>query len=388
MSHAYVVSAKRTPGGRAKKGSLRETRPEDMVKAVVQSNLAALPGLDPNGIEDFILGCAFPEGPQGLNLARLAALHSGLPDRVPAVTVNRFCSSGVQTISQGAAAIQSGWNDIVVAGGVESMTMVPMTGFHFSGHPELATERPEAYIAMGTTAENVATKFEISRTDQDSFAVESHARAVAATKAGRFSDELVPIDYQLTENGERKAGTLAQDELIREGTSLEVLAKLRPSFSVRGTVTPGNSSPLTDGAAAVVLMSEAGLEKTGCTPMARLLTFQVEGVAPEIMGIGPIAAIPKACEKAGLKLEDIDLIELNEAFAAQAIACIRELHLDPDRVNVNGGAIALGHPLGATGSKLTATLLHELKRRNGRYGIVSMCIGGGMGAAAIFEMVQ
>ena len=388
MSHAYVVSAKRTPGGRAKKGSLRETRPEDMVKAVVQSNLAALPGLDPNGIEDFILGCAFPEGPQGLNLARLAALHSGLPDRVPAVTVNRFCSSGVQTISQGAAAIQSGWNDIVVAGGVESMTMVPMTGFHFSGHPELATERPEAYIAMGTTAENVATKFEISRTDQDSFAVESHARAVAATKAGRFNDELVPIDYQLTENGERKAGTLAQDELIREGTSLEVLAKLRPSFSVRGTVTPGNSSPLTDGAAAVVLMSEAGLEKTGCTPMARLLTFQVEGVAPEIMGIGPIAAIPKACEKAGLKLEDIDLIELNEAFAAQAIACIRELHLDPDRVNVNGGAIALGHPLGATGSKLTATLLHELKRRNGRYGIVSMCIGGGMGAAAIFEMVQ
>ncbi|MBR59419.1 MAG: acetyl-CoA C-acyltransferase [Myxococcales bacterium] len=388
MSHAYVVSAKRTPGGRAKKGSLRETRPEDMVKAVVQSNLAALPGLDPNQIDDFVLGCAFPEGPQGLNLARLAALHSGLPDRVPAVTVNRFCSSGVQTISQGAAAILSGWNDVVVAGGVESMTMVPMTGFHFSGHPGLATERPEAYIAMGTTAENVATRYEVSREDQDGFAVESHARAVAATKAGHFNEEIAPVDYQVLENGERKTGTLSQDELIREGTSLEVLAKLRPSFSVRGTVTPGNSSPLTDGAAAVVLMSEAGLKKTNSTPMARLVTFQVEGVAPEIMGIGPVAAIPKACEKAGIRLEDIDLIELNEAFAAQAVACVRELHLDPDKVNVNGGAIALGHPLGATGSKLTATLLHELKRRNGRYGIVSMCIGGGMGAAAIYELIQ
>jgi acetyl-CoA acyltransferase len=389
MSEAYIVSAVRTPCGRGKKGSLRETRPEDLIKPVIQEHFKRVKNLSPEDVDDVILGCAMPEGPQGMNLARICALHSGLPARVPGVTVNRFCSSGVQTVAQAAANVIAGWNDVVIAGGVESMSLVPMIGFHFSAHNEIALEHPEIYVSMGTSAENVAKKYKVSREAQDAFAVESHRKAAQAWETGTFADEVVPLSYTLTDpaTGQSTQGLLERDELIRPGTSMETLAKLRPVFNPRGSVTAGNASPLTDGAASVLVMSEAAVQRTGAVPLARLVAFQVEGVPPEIMGIGPIAAIPKVCKKAGISVDQVDLFEINEAFAAQAVPCVQELGLDPSKVNVNGGAIALGHPLGATGSKLTATLVHQMNRQGARYGIVSMCIGGGMGAAALFERV-
>jgi acetyl-CoA acyltransferase len=373
---AVIVSAVRTPMGRAGKGSLARVRPEDLAATAIRGALAKA-GIDGSLIEDVILGCAMPEGPQGMNVARIAALRSGLPIEVPAATVNRFCSSGLQAIAQVAQAIIAGDIDIGLAGGVESMSQVPMGGFKIAPHPAIIREWPEVYMPMGNTAELVAAKYGISRADQDQFGYDSQQKAAKAMASGAFADELVAVDTP--------EGKLATDELPRPETTLEGLGKLKPAFQATGSVTAGTSSPLTDGASACILMSEDKAKELGLPILGYFRGFQVAGVAPEIMGIGPIAAVPKLLAKAGLSIADIDHFELNEAFAAQSLAVIRTLGIDPAKVNPHGGAIALGHPLGATGSKLTATLLHSLQRSGGRYGIVTMCVGGGMGAAGLFE---
>ncbi|HET9553222.1 MAG TPA: acetyl-CoA C-acyltransferase [Anaeromyxobacteraceae bacterium] len=388
MSAAYVLAAVRTPGGKAKKGSLKDVRPDDLAATVIQALLART-GIDPALVEDVILGCAFPEAEQGMNVARVAAMKAGLPVAVPGQTVNRFCASGLQSIATAAERIQAGAADCIVAGGTESMTLVPMGGNKFAANPKLVAAWPESYASMGITAELVAERHGVSRADQDAFAAESHRRAAAAQEAGKFAAELVPVEVEAValENGKlaRRTSKLEADEGIRRDTTAEGLAKLKPAFKVGGSVTAGNASQMTDGAAAALVVSEGFLARTGLAPLGRFVAFAARGVAPEVMGIGPIEAIPAALRRAGLRQDDLAAIELNEAFAAQSLACVRTLGLDPARVNPNGGAIALGHPLGCTGAKLTATLLQELRRSGGRYGAVSMCIGGGMGAAAIFE---
>jgi acetyl-CoA acyltransferase len=388
---AVIVAAARTAVGKAKKGSLATTRPDEMGAAVVRELLKRAPGLDPAEIDDVILGCAFPEGEQGMNMGRMVALRAGLPVSVPAETVNRFCSSGLQTIAHAAMAIMSGQAGVIVAGGAESMTMVPMTGYKFAPNPFFAVDSPGMYTSMGLTAENVAEQYGISRQDQDEFSCRSHQRAVSAVESGSFDEQIVPLEVELLEPGtngsqvERRAYTFKRDEGPRADTCMEALSRLRPAFKEGGTVTAGNSSQMSDGAAGVIVMSRAKAEALGLKPLVRFISFAVGGVAPELMGIGPVVAIPKALKLAGLSLDEIDLIELNEAFAAQAVAVIRTLGLDEEKTNVNGGAIALGHPLGCTGSKLTTQLIGEMKQRDAHFGMVSMCIGGGMGAAGIFE---
>lgn len=391
MKEAVIVSIARTPVGRAKKGSLAQTRAEDLGRTVLEEVVRRAPGLNKSDIEDVILGCAMPEGEQGLNMARILSLYAGYPQEVPAVTVNRFCASGLQSIAFAAERIMAGSADTIVAGGVESMSAVPMTGFKLAPHPKLMSEMPEVYMGMGYTAENVAKRFGISREDQDQFAANSHRKAAAAIAEGKFRDEIVPVSTVqrgVDSNGRpwEKELTFDMDECVRPDTTEEVLAKLKPSFSVGGSVTAGNSSPMNDGAAACVLMSADRAKELGLKPLAAFRSFALAGVAPDIMGVGPVEAIPKALRKAGITQDQVDLFELNEAFASQCLHIIRHLGLDESKVNVNGGAIALGHPLGCTGSKLTATLLHELRRRGGGYGVVSMCIGGGMGAAGVFEV--
>ena len=390
MKEAVIVSAVRTAVGRAPRGSLKNTRPDDMAGWVVKEALNRAPGVKPEEIDDLVIGCSFPEAEQGLNVARLIAYIAGLPYQVPGQTVNRFCSSGLQAIAIGAEHIMCGFADVIVAGGVESMSMVPMGGNKTVPNLKLIEKYPEGYTAMGVTAENVARKYGINREDQDAFALKSHQKAAAAIKAGRFKDEILPIKtktQEVTEDGAVKFRDFVfdTDEGVRADTTLEALGKLRPAFSVTGSVTPGNSSPLNDGASAVVLMSKEKAKSLGLAPMATFRSFAVAGVPPELMGIGPVEAIPKALKFAGLNLNQIDLFELNEAFASQALYICRTLGLDMDKVNVNGGAIALGHALGNSGARLTTTLMHEMKRRNVRYGIVSMCIGFGMGAAGVFE---
>ena len=384
-----IVSALRTPVGRGRKGSLANTRPDDLAALVLKETLSKT-GVPATEVEDVILGCAMPEGEQGFNVARLALLLAGFPDTVPGMTVNRFCSSGLQAVALAAQAIASGMADCIIAGGVESMSMVPMTGNKPSMNLQLQKTIPGAYVGMGMTAENLARKYEISRTEQDEFAVDSHRKAHEAQEAGRFADELVSVPVRVDKRKgakiESKEVMFEKDELVRPESTLETLAKLRPSFHVKGSVTPANSSPISDGAAAVMVMSKAKAEAHGLTPLAEFVSFAVAGVAPEIMGIGPVEAVPKALKLAGLEMSAIDLIELNEAFAAQSIAVIKEMGLPTDKLNVNGGAIALGHPLGCTGAKLTATAVHELKRRGGGYGLVTMCIGGGQGAAGILKV--
>lgn len=386
---AVIVSAVRTPVGRGKKGALTNTRPDDLGALVIREAVKRA-GVDKEQVEDVIMGCAMPEGEQGLNIARLTALMAGLPDSVAAVTVNRFCSSGLQTIAMAAQSILSGMNDCVVAGGLESMSMVPMSGYKFSSNPRVVDTRPELYISMGLTAENVAQKYNISRAEQDEFALSSHEKAAAAQDAHRFEDEIIPVPVRVDRlHGAKVVSetiTFAQDELIRRDSTPEQMAKLKPAFKLGGSVTPGNSSPFSDGAAAVVLMSSSKARELGIQPLARFVSFAAAGVPPEIMGIGPVAAVPKALARAGLELADIDLIELNEAFASQSLAVVNELNLSKDKLNVNGGAIALGHPLGCTGAKLTATAIYESRRRGVRYVMVTMCIGGGQGAAGIFEV--
>jgi acetyl-CoA acyltransferase len=349
-------------------------------------------GIEPGIVEDVILGCAMPEAEQGLNVARIAAMRAGLPTSVAGQTVNRFCSSGLQAIATAAQSIMTGMAEVVVAGGVESMSMVPMTGNRFAPNPHLAESYPEAFTSMGLTAENVAERFGVSREEQDEFALRSHQRAVAAFQEGRFREEIVPVTVRrvwVDDEGARREESFIfeADESVRQETSLEALGKLRPVFRNGGTVTAGNSSPTNDGAAAVVLMSREKAEELGLEPVLAFRSFAVGGVDPDVMGIGPVVAIPKALRLAGLTVDDVDLIELNEAFAAQSLAVIRQLELDPERVNVNGGAIALGHPLGSTGAKLTVQLMHEMQRRDARYGLITMCVGGGMGAAAVFELL-
>jgi acetyl-CoA acyltransferase len=388
MKTAYILAAYRTPGCRAKKGGFKDMRPDDLAAAAIKG-LVERTNIDPMLIEDLLLGCAFPEGEQGMNVARVAGLKAGLPYQVPAQTINRFCSSGLQSIALAAERIIAGFADCIVAGGTESMTTVPMGGNKYSANPTLMAEWPEAFASMGITAELVADKYGIGREQQDEFAVASHRKAAAAIAAGRFHDEIIPVEVEearLVNNKLQKSKNLIEvDDGVRADSSLEGLAKLKPAFKLDGTVTAGTSSQMTDGAAAALVVSEDFLKKIGGEPLARFVAFAVKGVPPELMGIGPIEAIPAALKLAGLKQSDLDLIELNEAFAAQSLAVIKELDLRRDIINVNGGAIALGHPLGCTGAKLTATLLHELRRRKGRYGMVSMCIGGGMGAAGIFE---
>jgi acetyl-CoA acyltransferase len=375
MREAVIVSAVRTPVGRAVKGTYKNVRPEDLGAAVIKGAMERVPGLSGEEVEDVIFGCAMPEGQQGLNVARTISLLAGLPKSVPAQTVNRFCSSGLQTIASAAERIMAGWADVIVAGGVESMSSVPMGGHTPRPHPWTVTNDPGLFTGMGNTAEIVATRYNISREKQDAMAARSHARALSAIEEGRFKDEIVPF------------GDLEVDEGPRPGSTVEKLGKLRPVFSTKGSVTAGNSSQMSDGAAATVVMSREKAESLGAEILGVLRDFVVVGVEPDEMGIGPACAVPKLLERQGLSIDDIDLMELNEAFASQGVYCIEQLGIDPEKVNVNGGAIALGHPLGCTGAKLTATLLHELKRRGGRYGVVTMCIGGGMGAAGLFERV-
>ncbi|MCS6825899.1 MAG: thiolase family protein [Caldilinea sp.] len=391
MRNAVIVSAVRTAVGKAPKGTLRTTRPDEMAAAVIGA-VVERAGLDKNEVEDVILGCAFPEAEQGMNVARIASLRAGLPVTAAGQTVNRFCSSGLQTIATAAQQIMAGMGDVIIAGGVESMSMVPMVGNKFVPNPYLASEYPGVYLGMGLTAENVARQYEIGREEQDAFALRSHQRAAAAQDAGKFDAEIVPLDVHIKsgEGSEVKEfrTTFMRDEGVRRDTGMEALAKLKPVFAVNGTVTAGNSSQTSDGAAAVLLMSEEKAKALGLKPLARFVSFAVGGVPPEVMGIGPVAAVPKALKYAGLELKDIDLIELNEAFAAQALAVIRELGMDEEKVNVNGGAIALGHPLGCTGAKLMVQLIHELQRQGKEFGLVTMCIGGGMGAAGVIQMLS
>jgi acetyl-CoA acyltransferase len=375
MKEAVIVSAVRTPIGKAPNGALRTTRPDDMGAVVITEALRRAPGLNPSEIEDVILGCAMPEAEQGLNVARIASLRAGIPVSASAVTVNRFCSSGLQSIAFAAERIMAGFADTIVAGGTESMSLIPMGGHKVAPNPTLVDSYPDTYLSTGLVAENHAREASASREEQDAFALRSHQRAIAAIDAGRFDEEIVPLPE------------LRIDEGPRRDTSMAALAKLRPAFHVKGSVTAGNSSQTSDGAAAVVVMSSDRARALGLEPLGRFVAYATAGVEPERFGIGPVPAIRKVLKMTGLALEQIDLIELNEAFAAQVLACLRELPLDPERLNVNGGAIALGHPLGCTGAKLTATLLYEMRRRRARYGIVSMCVGGGMGAAGIFERV-
>jgi acetyl-CoA acyltransferase len=384
--NVIVATAVRTPVGRALKGSLRHTRPDDLAAAALREAVRRVPGLDAKDVDDVVLGCAMPEAEQGLNLARNAVFIAQLPNSVCGQTINRFCSSGLQAIVDGALSIQAGLQEVVLAGGVESMSMVPMSGNKVSLNPGLMQRYPEAYIAMGHTAERIAERFKVNRQEQDAFAVRSHERALAALAANRFADETFTVKARVFEAGKEQEQDFTTDECPRAGTTLEVLGKLKPVFKKDGTVTAGNSSPLNDGAAATVLLSDRKAAALGVKPLGRLRGYAVAGVDPDIMGIGPVPAIQKLLKQTGLSLKDIDLFEINEAFAAQAVYCARELGIPDERLNVNGGAIGLGHPLGCTGAKLTATLLHELKRRSGRYGIVSMCIGGGMGAAGLFEL--
>jgi len=381
MREALIVSSVRTAVGKAPKGSLRSTRPDDMASAAIRGAMARVTALDPALVDDVVLGCAMPEAEQGMNMARQASLLAGLPVSTAAMTINRFCASGLTAIAQAADAIRVGEADVVVAGGAESMSLVPMGGNKIAPNPTLAQSNPDVYLGMGMTAELVAQKYGISREDADAFALASHQKAAAAIDAGRFKDEIVPL--HLGVNGTSRL--FDTDEGPRRDTSAAALSALRPAFAAKGIVTAGNSSQMSDGAAATILVSEDKAKALGLTPVARLVSYAVAGVPPEIMGIGPVEAVPKALKRAGLALEDIDLVELNEAFATQALAVIRALDLDPAKVNVNGGAIALGHPLGCTGAKLTAQILHELARRKARYGLVTMCVGGGMGAAGIFE---
>ena len=397
QNDAYIVSSVRTPVGKAEKGTLKNYRPEDLGAEAVTGAMDRVDGLEPEMVDDVLIGCAFPEGPQGMNLGRLVAQKAGLPDHVPGATVNRFCSSGLQTIAQATQRIVTGTADTIVAGGAESMSQVPMSGFFFQPDPELTEEDIGTYVSMGITAENVAEEYEVSREDQDRFALRSHERAADAIDSGRFDDELVPLTIKETHyqsvNGHLGEQTevetkLTVDEGPRRDTNLEVLSQLPAAFQKGGTVTPGNSSQRSDGGAATVVMSGTRVEGLGVDPLGALRGFAVAGVDPELMGIGPVAAIPKVLEQTGIGLDEIGLVELNEAFAAQSLAVIREVGLDEDLVNVNGGAIALGHPLGCTGAKLTATLLHEMIRREVRYGLCTMCVGGGMGAAGVIENLR
>ncbi len=391
MREAVIVAAARTAVGKAIRGSTKNARSDDMAAAVITDLLRQTDGaLDPHDIDDVVMGCAMPEGSQSMNFARVIALRAGLPVDTPGQTVNRFCSSGLQTIALAANSIIADQADVVIAGGAESMSSVPMTGHHLSPNPHMAEHAPNVYMSMGLTAERVASEFAVSRADMDEFAYHSHRKAAAATDAGAFAAEIVPYQWQETiigADGKPSEVTkmLGRDEHLRRETTIDALAKLKPAFKAGGSVTAGNSSPLSDGAAAVIVMERAKAEQLGLTPLARFVGFAVAGVRPEVMGVGPIKAVPKLLQRAGLSLDAIDLIELNEAFAAQALAVMRELEMNPERVNVNGGAIALGHPLGCTGAKLTVQLINEMKRRESAYGLVTMCIGGGMGAAGLFQ---
>jgi acetyl-CoA acyltransferase len=400
MPEPVIVSAVRTPVGRAYKGTLRATRPDDLAALVILEAISRVPGIAASEVDDVILGCAMPEGEQGMNVARIAALRAGLPVESSAMTINRFCSSGLQAIALAADRVRGGGADVIVAGGTESMSMVPMGGNKISPNPWLVDNYPDAYINMGLGTENIARKFGISREAADQFAMSSHQKAIAAIAAGKFKEEVLPVEVKTTRlppNGNGSAPKAKSqkpttstvlfdtDELPRADTSLEALAKLKPAFHLKGSVTAGNSSPMSDGAAAVVVMSDTRAKALGVQPLARFVAYATAGCLPEEFGIGPVNAIPKALKLAGLKLSDISVIELNEAFAAQSLAVIQQAGLDADKVNPNGGAIALGHPLGCTGAKLTAGILRELQRRNARYGMVTMCIGGGMGAAGILE---
>ncbi len=390
MTNAYIVTALRTPATKAYKGKFREVRPDDLAAAAIRGVIDGT-GLDPHELDDVIMGCAFPEAEQGMNVARIAALKAGVPYQVPCQTVNRFCSSGLQSIASAADRIMAGFADCIIAGGTESMSLIPMGGNKFSANPGLIGSWPESYASMGITAELMVEKYRVSREDQDAFAARSHRNAARAIGEGRFAEEIVPVQAQfcsLQQGKMRCSGELVSaDDGVRADTTVDALARLKPAFKANGSVTAGNSSQMTDGAAAALVVSEAFLKRTGMKPLARFVCFAVRGVTPELMGTGPIEAIPAALKMAGLTQDQLSLIELNEAFAVQSLVCMNELKLDPELVNVNGGAIALGHPLGCTGTKLTATLLHEMRRRGGRYGCVSMCIGGGMGAAGIFELL-
>ena len=393
MREAVIVSALRTAVGKAPRGVLRDTRPDDMAGTVIKAAIERTPGLDASMVEDVILGCAMPEAEQGMNVARQASWLAGIPKEASAVTINRFCSSGLQAIAFAGERIMAGWADCIVAGGTESMSLVPMGGHKIAPNPTLVDNSPDYYLNMGLTAENLAQKYSISRAEADEFSYRSHQKAIAAIGEGKFKDEIVPLKVRTVEldgKGKRnvKESVFEVDEGPRADTSIEVLAKLRPAFHARGTVTAGNSSQMSDGAAAAVVMSADKAKELGAKPIARLIAYATAGVDPDYMGIGPVAAVPKALKIAGLTLDQIDLIELNEAFAAQALSVVKELGIDKNRLNVNGGAVALGHPLGCTGAKLTATILAEMRRRNARYGMVTMCVGGGMGAAGIFELMN
>jgi acetyl-CoA acyltransferase len=388
MTDVIIADAVRSAVGRAHKGSLVLKRPDELAGDVIAGLMKRVPKVTPDMVDDVVLGCAMPEGEQGLNIARLAGLLGGLPAETSGMTINRFCSSGLQAIALAAGAIAFGSHDIIVAGGVESMTSTPMTGFHLSASPELMEKMPTAHTPMGITAENVAQRFEIGREAQDAFAYGSQMKAKAAMEAGKFKDEIVAVRGIRYENGEQKTFVFDTDELPRPGTTIEGLAKLRPAFALKGSVTAGTSSPLSDGAAASLVMSKAKADELGIEPLGYFRAFATAGVDPAIMGIGPIPAVRKLLAKTGLSMADIDLVELNEAFASQAVYVQKQLEIPADKLNVNGGAIALGHPLGCTGAKLTATALYELKRRGGRYAIVTMCIGGGQGAAGLFERVS
>ncbi|HEX8650487.1 MAG TPA: acetyl-CoA C-acyltransferase [Pyrinomonadaceae bacterium] len=393
MREAVIVSAVRTAVGKAPKGTLKDTRPDEMGAAVIKEAMARAEGLEAAEIEDVIMGCAMPEAEQGMNVARASMIRAGLPVETSAMTINRFCSSGLQSIAIAADRIRTGGADVIVAGGLETMSMIPMGGHIIRPNPYLVEHYPDFYLNMGLATENVARKYEISREEQDVFSLRSHERAARAIEEGKFKDETVPLNVyveELDEKGrkQRREVVFEKDEGVRRDTSMESLAKLKPAFHVKGTITAGNASQMSDGAAACVVMSDERARELGLKPLARFVAYATAGCPPEEMGIGPVFAIPKVLKIAGLTLDQIDLIELNEAFAAQSLAVIKELGLDPEKVNVNGGAIALGHPLGCTGAKLTATILRELERRNGRYGMVTMCVGGGMGAAGIFERMN
>lgn len=389
---AVIVAGSRTAVGKAKRGATRNWRSDDMAAEVIKDLMRKAEGLDPAEVDDVIIGCAMPEGAQGLNFGRTIALRAGLPEDVPGMTVNRFCSSGLQTIAMAAERVIANGADVVIAGGAETMSKVPMTGFRVNPNPYMVENMPEIYMGMGYTAENVADEYEVTRQAQDEFAVRSHQKAAAAYANGVFQDEILPIEIEETSAGpngpESMTFTLDRDEHVRPNTTLEGLAKLRPVFRRGGSVTAGNSSPLSDGAAAVLVMERSKAEALGLTPILKFVGFNVGGVRPEIMGIGPVTAVPRVLKRTGMSLNDMDLIELNEAFAAQAVAVIRALGLDESKVNVNGGAIALGHPLGCTGAKLTVQIMNEMQRRDSQFGMVTMCIGGGMGAAGIFERLN
>jgi acetyl-CoA acyltransferase len=390
MKDAVIVSAVRTAVGKAPKGILRDTRPDDMGAAVIKEAIARVPGLEASEIDDVIMGCAMPEAEQGMNVARAAAIRAGLPVETSAMTINRFCSSGLQTIAMASDRIRTNGAEVIVAGGLESMSMIPMGGHIIRPNPTLIETYPDFYLSMGLATENVARKYEVTREQQDEFALRSHQRAIAALDADKFKDETVPLTVTVEEldaKGKKQHSEIQfeKDEGPRRDSTAEALAKLKPAFQLKGTITAGNSSQMSDGAAAAIVMSAERAKQLGAKPLARLVAYATAGCPPEEMGIGPVFAIPKALKLAGLTLDQIDVIELNEAFAAQSLAVIKMLELNPDKVNVNGGAIALGHPLGCTGAKLTASILRELERRDGRYGMVTMCVGGGMGAAGIFE---